>query len=287
MKSYYEILEVSNDASNEEIKKAYRRLALKYHPDTNSETGSENKFKDIVEAYEILSHKASRENYDRVYSGELSGNLFLYNKNDEIARKKQKYKITSVAVILIVVLIFAAYFGNKGRKFPAKDPVFSRHLPNKDLVTSDSNTNVNNYGFYPGYPYNYNPAYEFRSGNFLRLNLDYTSDAAVKLMDSTTNECIRYVYIKAGTFFIIEDIPDGKYYTMVTYGSDWKDSLSEGRYIEKFSKNAVYKKGSFIFNFNKDMKEAVPQTVYLDPDRSLKNNSEYPEINITEEEFEK
>jgi len=53
-KDYYQILEISNDASKEEIKKAYRKLALKYHPDKNSDPNSEEKFKEISDAYDKL-----------------------------------------------------------------------------------------------------------------------------------------------------------------------------------------------------------------------------------------
>lgn len=54
-KDYYKILGIQKTATEKEIKKAFRKLALKYHPDKNKEKGAEDKFKDIAEAYEILS----------------------------------------------------------------------------------------------------------------------------------------------------------------------------------------------------------------------------------------
>lgn len=54
-KDYYKILGVSRSATDDEIKKAYRKMALKYHPDKNSDPGAEEKFKEIAEAYEVLS----------------------------------------------------------------------------------------------------------------------------------------------------------------------------------------------------------------------------------------
>lgn len=63
-KSLYETLEISESASEAEIKKAYRKLARKYHPDVNKEKGAEDKFKEINAAYEILSDKKKKAQYD-------------------------------------------------------------------------------------------------------------------------------------------------------------------------------------------------------------------------------
>lgn len=64
-KDYYKILGVSRNASKEEIKKAYRELARKYHPDMNpNDKSSEDKFKEIQEAYEVLGKDEKRKNYD-------------------------------------------------------------------------------------------------------------------------------------------------------------------------------------------------------------------------------
>ncbi len=80
---YYQILGVSRDASKEEIKQAYRRLARKYHPDVNKESGAEEKFKEINRAYEILSEPETKARYDRfgeagVSSGAAGASGFEY-----------------------------------------------------------------------------------------------------------------------------------------------------------------------------------------------------------------
>lgn len=64
-KDYYDILGVKKNAAQKEIKKAYRRLAKEYHPDLNKDGGSEEKFKRIAEAYEVLSDPDKRAQYDR------------------------------------------------------------------------------------------------------------------------------------------------------------------------------------------------------------------------------
>lgn len=63
-KDYYELLGVSRTASDREIKRSFRKLALKYHPDKNSEKGAEEKFREIAEAYGILSDAEKRKQYD-------------------------------------------------------------------------------------------------------------------------------------------------------------------------------------------------------------------------------
>jgi molecular chaperone DnaJ len=70
---YYKLLGVSRDASEADIKKAYRRLAMEFHPDRNSSHDAEEKFKEITEAYEVLKDPEKRARYDRYGKAGLGG----------------------------------------------------------------------------------------------------------------------------------------------------------------------------------------------------------------------
>ena len=76
-RDYYEVLGVGRNATKDEIKKAYRKLAMQYHPDRNPDDKSaEEKFKEAAEAYEILSHDDKRNNYDRFGHEGVRGSTF-------------------------------------------------------------------------------------------------------------------------------------------------------------------------------------------------------------------
>ena len=72
-KDYYKTLGVEPDASADDIRRAYRKLARKYHPDRNKETGSEDRFKEVGEAYEVLKDAEKRKQYDQLRAGGYRG----------------------------------------------------------------------------------------------------------------------------------------------------------------------------------------------------------------------
>lgn len=92
MADYYEILEVQRGASAEEIKKAYRKMAIKYHPDKNpGDSEAEKRFKEISEAYEVLSNEKKRQMYDRygaegVAAGAAAGGHGGFSSMEEALR---------------------------------------------------------------------------------------------------------------------------------------------------------------------------------------------------------
>lgn len=73
-KDYYKVLGIAKTAKDDEIKKAYRKMALRFHPDKNKTIGAEEKFKEVAEAYEVLSDKKKRDIYDKYGEDGLKGN---------------------------------------------------------------------------------------------------------------------------------------------------------------------------------------------------------------------
>jgi len=71
-KDYYSLLKIERNASQEDIKKAYRKLAMKFHPDVNMDKDAEEKFKALGEAYSVLSDSSKKRIYDRTGKAGLS-----------------------------------------------------------------------------------------------------------------------------------------------------------------------------------------------------------------------
>ena len=93
--NYYEVLGVSKDADIKEIKKSYRRLATKYHPDKNmGDKASEEKIKEINEAYETLSNVEKRKEYDLKLSNPFSERFKYSRRNDESSHDEEGFSFT-------------------------------------------------------------------------------------------------------------------------------------------------------------------------------------------------
>ena len=85
--NYYKILGISKDASNDDIKKSYRKLAMKWHPDRNTENreNSEKKFKEISLAYNVLSDTIEKRKYDMMqYSPYQANRDFTFGEADNL-----------------------------------------------------------------------------------------------------------------------------------------------------------------------------------------------------------
>lgn len=110
-RDYYEILGVSKGSSADEIKKAYRKVAMQYHPDRNpGDKGAEEKFKEAAEAYEILSDQDKRAQYDRFGHAAVSGN----GRGGQYAGGMNMEDIFSQFGDIFGEDIFGSFFGGGG-----------------------------------------------------------------------------------------------------------------------------------------------------------------------------
>ena len=116
MKDYYKILEVEEKATDEDIKKSYRSLSKKYHPDINPD-GSE-KFKEIAEAYEVLGDKTKRVQYDNSknnpYNGTQFENIFsqMFAGNNPNFRQHRR-KSAPDKIIKVQITPIESYLGQE------------------------------------------------------------------------------------------------------------------------------------------------------------------------------
>jgi hypothetical protein len=97
LKDYYQILKIEKSASQNDIKKAYRKLVLSYHPDLNPDPEAKNSFWEISEAYSILSDEEKRRKYDAEFSGTGISELFSgYYKQEKRRKRKVSARIIKI-----------------------------------------------------------------------------------------------------------------------------------------------------------------------------------------------
>ncbi|MFC2010431.1 molecular chaperone DnaJ [Chloroflexota bacterium] len=118
-RDYYEVLGISRDASEGDIKKVYRKLAFKYHPDRNPDDGAEKRFKEVNEAYEVLSDPEKRENYDR----------FGHNGEGFFGGGFEGFGFDGVGSI------FDAFFGGRTTRATRKAPLRGSDLYQRETIT--------------------------------------------------------------------------------------------------------------------------------------------------------
>lgn len=134
-RDFYDVLGVPKGASKEEIKGAYRKLALQYHPDRNKDPGAEEKFKQISEAYAVLSDDAKRQQYDN-YGRE--GVYQRYGSEEDIFRGTDFSDVFRGTGFGGFEDIFAQMFGGGGRRGPTRGNDMQVRVPLRlEEVTSD------------------------------------------------------------------------------------------------------------------------------------------------------
>ncbi len=110
--NYYDVLGVSKSATGPEIKKAYRQLAVKYHPDKNPDNkSSEDKFKEVVEAYDVLSDEENRARYDRYGTTNPSASSPFSNFEEFMGRASRREPQQEPVVVRLDITIEDAHGG--------------------------------------------------------------------------------------------------------------------------------------------------------------------------------
>lgn len=99
---------------------------------------------------------------------------------------------------------------------------------------------------------NITPRYDYELDNYLRINVGSGTDVVVKLMKIGyyRDECIRIVYVRSKDTYEIKNIPEGKYYVKIAYGTDYRQKIVDNHCYVKFMKDSQYEKSIEILDFN-------------------------------------
>ena len=136
-RDYYDVLGITKSSSRDEIKKAYRKLALKYHPDkTKGDKKSEEKFKEASEAYHVLSDEKRKSNYDQFGHAAFEGGGGGFQGFEG---KVSKAGYTKVTVLTIPVQYTAGRNNRKGGAVRSFLRATSRFLPDTSLSGDSEN----------------------------------------------------------------------------------------------------------------------------------------------------
>ena len=127
-KDYYEVLGVPRDADQDAIRRAYRKLARQYHPDLNSDSDAEDRFKELGEAYEVLSDPDKRERYDRLGANWREQEQEAPDANFEEFFARQGFGGDDTRVEFSDDL-FERLFGGRGRRGGVDQRPAARHRP--------------------------------------------------------------------------------------------------------------------------------------------------------------
>lgn len=122
--------------------------------------------------------------------------------------------------------------------------------------------------------------------NYFDINIGSGCDVAVKIIDASANQCIRYVFVSENSSENIQMIPQGKYYLKLAYGRDWMEYNNEdGELSAKFTSNVSYDKSTEYFDFGKkNSSSLVNYILNINIDKG-EPSLNYKTISISEKEF--
>ena len=269
MKDYYRILGVPENATEQEIKLAYRKLAKRYHPDVNAGAkGAEERFKEIVEAYDTLSDFSKRRTYDqkksfRAYYGDRI-NFYPGDQPKEkkdprkkeyapedmaFARARHKSRIESnmrrrrkiligMSLTFVLFLIGAGIFESwiqerreeqsKAMALLMKDKIRKQEVVRKFTIEDMDSPYDSLFGA---------GIYIWPTQNEIVV-YNGKSDAVICLVD-TAGRTMRNEFVHANIAFVFRDMPNGTFYVKVYTGESWntRKKIPDGRDLGGFTSN--------------------------------------------------
>ena len=272
-KNYYILLEVSNTASFDELKIAYRTLAKKYHPDKNPNSKTaEEYFKEIQQAYTILSNPEKRKKYDlKLSSGntnprqrsytQYTGNAYQYAQQQAQSHSQQQNNATrktrapkhdktenyqipvSIGIALLLLYFIISYSDRKTEALSVNNSGSLNVVNQKPMADEEKIAIPMIRDFdspYSGF-FGEEIANEYSKNNINIHNSDESEVIVCLVENKKTKRTIRNQYMNMGSSFKMNNIPDGEYFLKVYYGTNWDT-------IRTFLNNKV--KGGFLNEIN-------------------------------------
>lgn len=272
MRDFYRILGIPDNASMADIKSSYRRLAKLYHPDLNpGSRQSEEKFKEILDAYTILSDDELRAQYDRKrkFGSGSSGTFYSapphtpgekkrepqrkeYSPED-LAKMRERHKtrivkqinrrkkilrgmIITFILYLIGTAMFESWIHKNNNHTSALDSLLIQQKHERDSINRVDN--IQNMDspfdsvFGPGQS-------AWLSPNQLVVINPYTDVVVCLVQDKPPYRTLRNEFVHSRTTFIMKEVPNGSYRVKVYAGTKWNDTLKvpDGRVFGGFSTN--------------------------------------------------
>jgi hypothetical protein len=124
--------------------------------------------------------------------------------------------------------------------------------------------------------------------NSLDVYVGGGTDIALKLMDSKSGKCVRYVFINSGSSYSLRNIPEGNYYVKIAYGKNWISKLVDGNCTGQFLKNPMYKRGSESFDYHvirKSTGYSIPSYQLKLDVISIDSEDSFSSTGISQDEF--
>ncbi len=243
---YYTILGLPESATTDEIKAAYRKLAKLFHPDKNPDSQTGEKFKQVKEAYEVLSHPQKKQRYDarRNYQKQLKppvrpnkrGKDYFFSEQQYKQRRQQneQYRKQTAArrqadsnntgkskpynetryILYVVPLAVALLFIIIGRFETKKESTSSANTKETRVNKHSSlKTSASPWLFHFG-----QLVYDNNSRSVFKINNPTPQDAVVCLVQEPEGKVIRHHFIEAGYYMLFERMPEGRYGIRTNFG---------------------------------------------------------------------